>query len=267
VLVLGLGGGYAISELGSSDRAAGGGVSERPQAVETPAGEPVSAEVEAGARDVVERFVAAEAERDWATSFILLTPADQEELGPEAVWVRSHASFPPFTGQEVLDVRALDGRIEVVGDVTLVSTLDSFVGLVPARGRMTWTVEEVDGEWRVAYRQSTLEPRYPDDGDVDEAALEWANGRQACDPGVREHGQLLGVPAIAQALCGSSGEIRASTAEDLVEGADASPFVAAYGPDVFDWARVVPLSGPVPLGAVLGPVDDRWTVIGVIRSR
>jgi hypothetical protein len=46
--------------------------------------------------------------------------------------------------------------------------------------------------------------------------------------------------------------------------ADAPPLQTSFGADVVTWARTVQVDGPVPLRAVLAPVDDTWTVVGVL---
>jgi hypothetical protein len=269
VLAVGLLGGYLLSgSAGGDGIGAGGEASDAsaPEVLATPEGEPVPDEVDAQARALLEEFIAAEEAQEWDASFALLTPADQDELGPVNVWIANHANTPPFTGIDILSVRTLEGRTEVVADVTLASTLDEFRGFVPARGRATFGVEDVEGAWRVAFTRSVLQPRYPDDGPVAEEALQWAQARQSCEPNVREHPRLLGAPSIALALCGSQGEIRVGEIRNLTEGEDATPFVSAYGAQVFDWTRVVAVTGEVPMRVVLAPIDDRWTVIGVLRA-
>jgi hypothetical protein len=37
---------------------------------------------------------------------------------------------------------------------------------------------------------------------------------------------------------------------------------AAFGPDVYAWARRVPVTGPVALDLFLAPVGERWLVVG-----
>jgi hypothetical protein len=45
---------------------------------------------------------------------------------------------------------------------------------------------------------------------------------------------------------------------------DAAPLQTSFGADVVTWARTVQVDGPVPLRAVLAPLDDAWTVVGVL---
>jgi hypothetical protein len=51
------------------------------------------------------------------------------------------------------------------------------------------------------------------------------------------------------------------------EGFDAAvepePYVAAFGPEVGAWARLVPVQGPrTGFAVVVGPVGDGWRVLG-----
>lgn len=274
VLVAGLAGGFLVSRSGLGDpepgeAAAASAEPERepePEPVATPTGTPVEPDVSEAVARMVGEFLTAEAEGDYAASFALLSAADQDELGPAAEWESSHADLPPVEGHELLTVRELDGRVEAVTDVALDSTLDPFVGLVPARGRATWTVVSEGGEWRVSYTDSVLEPRYPGDEGVEEVALAWAQARQDCQESpVVQHSSVEGLPALAGDLCGSEERVGVGEAGDLEEGPDAEPFVAAWGPSVFSWSRVVPVTGPVPLKVLLAPIDDEWRVVGILR--
>ena len=50
---------------------------------------------------------------------------------------------------------------------------------------------------------------------------------------------------------------------DLLDDAGVSAVTAAFGPDVYAWARVVPVTAPERLELVLAPVGERWLVIGI----
>ena len=43
-----------------------------------------------------------------------------------------------------------------------------------------------------------------------------------------------------------------------------TPLQTSFGADVVSWARVVPVESGSPLRAVVAPIDDRWTVVGVL---
>ncbi len=275
VLALGLGGGYLIARTsaGGGDEPDGLDVgdarTDEPDPTTTAAEEttPVPEAVAADARAAVEGFLDAEIERDFDASWSYLTADDQEELGPPAQWVNEHANFPPIEGYEIVEVREREGRVETVTELQLDSGLNEFTGLVPARAEGIWvTTEEGDG-WRVEFTESVLRPRYPSAEDAPAAAAEWARAQQACeDPQPAHDGPLYGLPVLALELCGSEGDVGAGGVADLREGEESSAFVSAFGPEVFGWARVVPITGPVPIRVVLAPIDDQWEVIGVLRD-
>jgi hypothetical protein len=43
-------------------------------------------------------------------------------------------------------------------------------------------------------------------------------------------------------------------------------FSAIECPQIYNWGRVVKITGPEPISAVLAPIDDEWAVIGVQRT-
>lgn len=210
----------------------------------------------------VEGFLTAEALQDFEASYEYLAQVDRETTyGTAAGWVAEHADLLPVTGFEI---EAVEG-----GDVTTITALDSrldpVLGLVPARARGTWTTVEEDDGWRVSYSSSTLEPLYPSDEGVEDAARTWAGAAQECTGGeVDGPGSLLGQPALADELCGAEGELVLGAAGVLTDGPDTTVLLNAYGPEVFTWARVVPVQGPVELRLVLAPVDDAWQVFGIL---
>lgn len=51
----------------------------------------------------------------------------------------------------------------------------------------------------------------------------------------------------------------------LLSGGDgATSLLAEFGPEVFAWARIVPVQAATPLQVVLGPVGEAWQVVGVL---
>jgi hypothetical protein len=215
----------------------------------------------------VERFLAAESARDYDASFGMLSAAERRELGSGAEWTAAHGQLPEVLGF-VLEAAGpgLD-RVEVESSVELRPVLDDTIGLVPARARATWVAVAEDGGWRVAFEERRFEPRYPPDADAVATVRAWARDRRECTARAAGElrGGLLGVVDLAAALCGGR-SAAVGTPGPLDPDNGIEPFLAAYGPDVFSWARVVPVSGPVALGAVVAPVGHRWRVIGVIES-
>ncbi|MGQ0803798.1 MAG: hypothetical protein ACT4PI_08045 [Actinomycetota bacterium] len=213
----------------------------------------------------VEQFLAAEAGGDFATSYGLLSAADRGQVGSRSEWTTAHGHLPTITNFEIGALDAGAARAEVATSLTLVPELDEIVGLVPARADATWVALAEDGGWRVAFEESSLVPRYPSEDDAPSAARDWAADRRDCRRGDQYRGGLLGADALARDLCRAEGDITVGAAAALDPGAGAQPFLAAFGPEVFSWARVVSVTTPRVLNVVLAPVGERWLVVGVVE--
>jgi hypothetical protein len=251
----------ALDDL-TRDRATGSAAMPADEAAVEQAGRPAPDPTTA-----VEQFLAAEAAGDYDTSFGLLSTAERHELGSRAEWTAAHGHLPEVRSFVLGAAGPGFDRVAVDSDVELRPVLDETIGLVPARARATWVAVAEDGGWRVAFEERRLEPRYPPDADAVTTVRAWARDHRRCTERAAGElrGGLLGAAHLAASLCGGrSAAVGAPAPLDPDTGIE--PFLAAYGPDVFSWARVVPLNGPVALGAVVAPVGDRWLVIGVIES-
>lgn len=209
----------------------------------------------------VRGFLTAEALGDFAASYAFLGPDDLATHPTPAAWVAAHGELPPITGFTVEQVD--DGSVTTV--TALRSTLDQVMGLTPARSRTTWQTVEVEGSFRVDHGRSTAMALYPSDAGVPAAVARWAEARQECrdeEPAV----VLLGAPALAEQLCGTSGEVAVGEAGTLADGTTTTPLLNAYGPEVYTWARVVDLREPIALQAVAAPIADAWQVIAVLPA-
>ncbi|MDP8959659.1 MAG: hypothetical protein M3N51_10820, partial [Actinomycetota bacterium] len=173
--------------------------------------------------------------------------------------------LPPILGYRVEGVREEAGQVQVETLMELEPGLDHVMGLVPARAEGIWVSQEESEGWRVLLDQSALRPLYPEEEGAAEAVGHWVRARQGCGEGRQHPAGLLGVPSLADQLCGSQGEPRLGQVGQ-VEQLEAAPFLAAFGPEFQQWARVVPVAAPVPLRAVVAPIGDGWTVIGVLAA-
>lgn len=212
----------------------------------------------------VERFLEAEQAGDTEASFALLADAVRVEYGSAAAWAADHPdAIAPVTDFS-LDGEPTggNGRAEVPTLTSYRSTLDPVVGLVPARARTRWVAVQEDGGWAVDVLSTTQEPLLPPDDDAVAAVQAWAQEQQRCGS-PEQYGALRGRPELAEALCGTTGAVRAAEVAALPQ-VDATAFQSSFGADVVSWARTVALDGPVPLRAVVAPVDDRWLVVGVL---
>lgn len=216
-------------------------------------------------QEAVEQFLAAEQAGDFETSFAYLADAVRLEYGTAQAWAADHPdALPPVTDFAFDgEVTGGDGRAEVPTITSYRSTLDPVVGLVPARAQTRWAAVEEDGGWAVDVLATTQQPVLPPDEQAVEAVQQWAQEHQRCGTPEQYPGGLRGRTDLATALCGASGSVQATTVAALSQ-VDAPPLQSSFGADVVSWARTVAVDGPVPLRAVVAPVDDRWLVVGVL---
>jgi hypothetical protein len=160
-------------------------------------------------------------------------------------------------------VRPNATRTEIDVLLRLHPELNQVIGLVPAIADSTWTAVAEDGGWRVEFGSTELRPRYPDIAEAPRAVRTWLHERRACRADTRD--SLLGSRAAIDALCDTEGRFVIDDAALLTPGASTDAFLAAYGPEFFEWARAVPVRSPVAFRAVVAPIGARWRVIGVIE--
>jgi hypothetical protein len=223
-----------------------------------------STAVTASPEAAVTAFLAAEEAGAFADSFTLLA-ADERARTSVTAWVGRHADLPELVDFEVLDSsRSTAGRAEVAVRAGLRPQLDEVVGLVPSSAELTLTTVEEDGQWRIRFADSRLVPNYLTDATAAADAGAWVARRAVCMPADEYGGGLLGAGAavLAERLCGALEPVEVGAPRRLADGPDSDPFVAAFGPEVLEWARVVPVSSPAELDVVVAPYGDRWLVIG-----
>jgi hypothetical protein len=237
-----------------------------PQAMTNPADvEPPAAPAPTPAAAVTE-FLDAETAGDYASSYGRLSAPDRLRTGSRSEWTNLHAQLPTIRGFTLGETRSTPAGADIDADVQLKPGLDTIVGLVPARARAAWIAVAEDGGWRVDFDNSTLVPEYPPDAAAVDDATSWVSAQTQCRRAPQIRDGLLGAPALAGDLCGAHGPVRVGTAAPLQAGTGVEPFVAAFGPDVFTWARAIPVASPAPMSVVLAPIGDRWVVIGVLES-
>ena len=217
----------------------------------------------ASARAAIEGFLTAEIGGRFDTSYGFLSASDRLRAGGRTPWVAGHADLPQITGFTADSVVASGEEASVGTSLDLRSSLDRVIGLVPAHALATWIAVREDGGWRVAYSRSRLEPRYPSEALATDAAREWVAARQACNHAAEWSGGLLGPVLLATRLCHADGPVTVGAATALVDDSGSGELSAAFGPDVYAWARVVPVTEPARFELIVAPVGERWLVIGV----
>jgi hypothetical protein len=187
---------------------------------------------------------------------------------PTAVdWEDANGELPHVTGYTLGAPDASGDRGEVPGTVSYVPTLDEIGGNVPAIADVTWAVVHEAGNWHVSLAESEVRARRPADSGAVTAARRWAAAREQCATAAQWRGEFLGNADDRGArLCHATGAVDVGGVRELDDTDDAEPFLAAFGGDVFSWARVVAVSGPAQFDLVLAPIGDQWFAIGAIAS-
>jgi hypothetical protein len=219
----------------------------------------------ATARDAVAQFLSAEVAQQFDASYGLLSSADRARVQSRAAWTTAHGEMAPIRAFSISDVTGGAARATATVQLDLRSRLDQVNGLVTARA-VTYVAVAEDGGWRIDLADSVQEPVYPSDGLATGAVRDWAIARQACRKPDEFAGGLLGAPREADSLCHTRGPVRVGAVAPLPESDAAEPFLAAFGPDVYEWARTVPLRAPHRMDVVVAPVADQWLPIGVLRG-
>lgn len=231
-----------------------------------PPGELLAPADATGPERAVAGYLTAEARGDFAASYEFLSTADRESFPTPAVWTEAHADFARVTGFVVQDVLPAGDRATVVTLTGFEAGLDEVLGLTPARARSTWEAVGEGGVWRVRLDRSSAEPLYPSDAAAAGVARRWAEARLRCTSAADLEHHTIGLPALAQRLCGADGDLSLGPVGPLAETDGVSALVSAYGPEVMDWGRAVAVESPEPMQIVLAPVGAEWRVIGVTRA-
>jgi hypothetical protein len=213
--------------------------------------------------DAASAFLDAEVAGDPEASFPHLSADDRAEHVDASGWFEDHADLWTPTSYRLTDVRdAGDGTATATAAVELHPQIDQFSGLVPARATLTLPLVREDGGWRVAFSEGGYAPEYPDEAGAVDAVRTWAEARTRCRTAAQWDADLLDSPYLADSLCGADGEVRLGPPDTLDALDDAGAYLDDFGTRAADWARVVPVEGPVALDAVAAPLGDTWVVIG-----
>lgn len=220
-------------------------------------------------RATLEAFLSAEATGEWEASYELISQAARDLSYPNAaLWVNAHADFPTVTGYRIDDVEEVDADTVRVETLTgFEPVLDPVIGLVPARGRTTWTLARgEDGSFAVEVAATENRPLYPSSEGADQAARQWVDARVSCADTTALEADLVGSPSLAQALCDDEQpeEVAVGPVRSLTDADGVSGLLSEYGPEVFSWARVAPVDAAQPLLLVLAPVGEDWQVVAAL---
>ena len=234
------------------------------------------------ARAAVQRFLKATAREDFTAAYRLLDAAGRKRYPSAARWTRAQADRTAITGVRVGAARPA-GRTEGSGeprrgapegqvmDVTVRLThpaaIDPFAGLVPARTVEVWRARSEGGGWRVAADPVSVRAELPSDQRAPDAVTAWVQRLVGCDrqgaTQLQVGADLYGPADLAEAPCKQRGRWTVGGPRTFDEATEPEGYVAAFGPDVGSWARLVPVQGPdTRFHVVVGPLGDAWRVLG-----
>ena len=228
-----------------------------------------AAPVRAGsARAAVQRFLEARADGDVAVAYGLLDQAGQKRYPSPARFERAQADRAAVTAVRVgRERKAGAATADVTVTLSHPAAIDPFAGLVPARTVEVWRASRQDGRWRVAADPVSVRADLPGDDRAPEAVTAWVQRLLGCDrqgaAGLQAGAELYGPADLAELPCRERGRWTVAEPEGFDAAVEPEAYVAAFGPEVGSWARLVPVQGPRSrFHVVVGPLGDAWRVLG-----
>lgn len=241
-------------------------VAATPQpAVQLPAG------AEATASAAVVAYLQARTVGNVTLSYALLGPASKRSYPTEATWTDALADLPTPGTFTVTAGQPRGAAAEVTAVVRRTPVLNSFVGFVPAKAVEVYRAVRAGTRWRVEAEPVRVTPELISDRTATSDVTAWLGRLSVCD-GVgaaarQVSADLLGDDSLAGGICAAHARLRAGRAQPVLGGPATAPFVAAYGPDLGSWARVVPVTGPgQQLLVGVAPLGASWRVFGIVAG-
>jgi hypothetical protein len=227
------------------------------------------APVRAGtARAAVRRFLQAGADGDQAVAYGLLDRAGRRRYPTLARFTRAQADRAEVTAVRVgRERRAGAGRADVTVTLGHPAAIDPFTGLVPGRTVEVWRASRQDGRWRVAADPVSVRANLPGDDRAPGAVTAWVERLLGCDragaAALQAGAELYGPANLPELPCRTPGRWTVAAPEPFDAAVEPEAYVAAFGPEVAAWARLVPVQGPgARFSVVVVPFGDAWRVLG-----
>jgi hypothetical protein len=220
------------------------------------------------ARAAVQRFLRATARGDFSAAYRLLDQVGRRRYPSAARWTRAQADRAAIIGVRVGAARpAGSGAMDVIVELTHPSAIDPFAGLVPARTVEVWRARSEGGGWRVAAEPVSVRADLPSDRRAPDAVTAWVQRLVGCDrrgaAALQAGGEPYGPADLAGVPCRLRGRWTVAGPQRFDQAAEPEAYVAAFGPEVGSWARLVPVQGPgTRFHVVVGPLGDAWRVLG-----
>jgi hypothetical protein len=219
----------------------------------------------------VASYLRARSDGDAATSYALLAPASLRSYPSQATWLDALPDLPPPTTFTVMAGKATGAGMDVSVDVRRTPVLNSFVGFVPAHAVEVYRTSRSGAAWRVEATPVGVRPDLISDRTAAADVSAWLNRLAACDgagaAALQVSPDLLGDDTLPGAICTSHARLRAGPAQPVMGGPSTAPFLAAYGPEIGSWGRLIPVTGPgQQLLVGVAPLGRSWRVFGIVSG-
>jgi hypothetical protein len=232
---------------------------------------PVLATEPADAASAVTAFLQPLADGTPEQAYALLDEPSRKRFPTMAAWIQSQADRANPVTFEVGDARPNSerpGAFEVDLTATHRPSLDATRGLVPGRSSSMWLVRREADAWRVSAEPLSFRPVLPAESAATDVVQAWVSLLAACEQStaaqLQVRANLYGPSTFVQAPCQQRGTWSAGQPVGLDSTPDPRAFLAAFGPEVGTWARLVPVQGPgSKFLAAVAPMGDSWRVMGV----
>jgi len=219
----------------------------------------------------VTAYLLARSRTDAGASYALLSPASRRTYLSEAGWLDALPDLPPPVAFAVTGEKSVGGSTQVTVDVRRTPTLNSFVGFVPAHAAEVYRAESTAAGWRVDAEPVSVRPELAPDGRATADVTAWLARVAACDGAGAAPRQvspdLLGDDSLPGMICSTHARLTAGAVQPMVGTPATAPFLAAFGPDLGGWARLVPVVGPGrQLLVGVAPLGSSWRVFGIVSG-
>jgi hypothetical protein len=218
-------------------------------------------------------FLQAQIDAHAGAAYALITTDSRRRFPSLSTWetgVVDRLVPATFTLGEARVAEVDNGQaVDIDVNATHAPALDTFSGLVPGRARETWRVWRENDHWRVDPEPVRAVPVLPLDQAAHDVVRAWVARMEACDDAgartLQVSGLLYGPIQLGRSPCKEQGAWQVGDTTRFDAAPDNGTYVAAFGPGVGSWGRLVPVKGPRShFFAAVGPLGDDWRVIGVL---
>ena len=234
---------------------------------------PVPAVEPSTAREALTNFLQAQIDKHGDAAYALITTDSRGRFPSLSTWETRGVDRLVPSAFALGDERAAEvdrgQAVDIDVNATHEPSLDTFSGLVPGHARETWRVWRENDQWRVDPEPVKTVPVLPVDSGAEDVVRAWVARMEACDKdGARTlqlSSLLYGPIQLGQAPCKEQGAWQVGSTARFDAAPDNGTYVAAFGPGVGSWGRLVPVKGPRShFFAAVGPLGDDWRVLGVL---